>query len=305
VSRRRTAVASALLLAAALATAGCGLGPGEDVGGVELTVTRDYGAVPIVSRGVGDVTESDTVMRVLERSAEITTRYGGGFVQSIEGIEGGRPGGRSHDWFFYVNGLWSPVGAAQYPLDGGERIWWDYRDWTVGERVAAVVGSWPQPFADGYEGQRHPTVVRCLGGGTVCAEVERRLRDAGATIASGSAEGAIRVFVGPWERLRRDPDAALLEEGTEASGVFAEFAGTGSGARLLGLDETGERARRFGPDAGLIAAIRRYEDPPVWLVTGADVAGVAAAAERLDSDDLRDRYAVAAEGGAAIPLPVR
>ena len=35
---------------AALAAAGCGLGPGEGVGEVELTVTRDYGAEPVLER---------------------------------------------------------------------------------------------------------------------------------------------------------------------------------------------------------------------------------------------------------------
>ena len=55
-------------------------------------------------------------MRLLDRNAEISTRYGGGFVQSIDGIEGGRSDGRQLDWFFYVNGVESPVGAAEYEL---------------------------------------------------------------------------------------------------------------------------------------------------------------------------------------------
>ena len=36
------------LLPAALAAAGCGLGPGEGLGEVGLTVTRDYGAEPVL-----------------------------------------------------------------------------------------------------------------------------------------------------------------------------------------------------------------------------------------------------------------
>ena len=51
-------------------------------------MTHDFGAEPVLERAVGGVTESDTVMRVLERSADISTRYGGGFVQSIDGVEG-------------------------------------------------------------------------------------------------------------------------------------------------------------------------------------------------------------------------
>jgi hypothetical protein len=297
----RTAAAIALLCGAAIAAAGCGLGPGGGVGDVELTVTRDYGASTLLRHEVDDVTESDTVMRVLERNAEITTRYGGGFVHSIEGLEGS--GGGGMDWFFYVNGLWSPVGAADYPLRGGEAIWWDYRDWSVGERVAAAVGSWPQPFLDGYEGAQHPTAVLCRTAGPACGTVRSRLREAGARLVPDEREGTIRVLVGPWWRIGGDPDAELLERGVEASGVFAEF---GIGGRLmLGLDEHGDVARRFGPDAGLVAATRRAELPPAWLVTGTGRPGVEAAAGMLDAESLRDHYAVAIEGGRETVLPVR
>jgi Domain of unknown function (DUF4430) len=297
--RRGTAVAIALLLAA-LAAAGCGLGPGDPVGDVELTVTRNYGAVPVLHRRLDDLTESDTVMRVLERNVDISTRYGGGFVQSIDGLEGGGAGG--DDWFFYVNGLWSPLGAAEYELDGGEAIWWDYRDWTVGERVAAAVGSWPQPFLDGYEGDSHPTAVLCFESGAACAEVRRRLRDVGAQLTS-DAPGAIRVLVGTWARLRSDRDAELVDRGVTASGVFAQFSPGGSA--LTVLDEKGGPAGRLGADAGLVAATRREIEPPTWLVTGTSSAGVAAAAALLDTDSLRDHYAVVVEGGKETPLPLR
>ena len=95
---------AAIGLIGTVAAVGCGLGPGADIGSVSLTVTRDYGATPVVQRPAEDVNESDTVMRVLDRNAAITTRYGGGFVQSIEGLEG-EQGDRPHDWFFYVNGV--------------------------------------------------------------------------------------------------------------------------------------------------------------------------------------------------------
>ncbi|HWM63701.1 MAG TPA: DUF4430 domain-containing protein [Solirubrobacterales bacterium] len=303
-SRRRGTAVALALLGAALAAAGCGLGPGEDVGDVSLTVTRDYGREEILGVSGEAVSESDTVMRVLEGSAEISTRYGGGFVQSIDGLEAERSGGRTWDWLFYVNGVESPVGAADYPLHGGEAIWWDYREWSATPRVPAVVGSWPQPFLDGYEGERRPVAVECHAGGAACGEVESRLEAAGATVASGVPEGAIRVLVGPWARLRGDPVAAPIEDGLEASGVFADFEPRGGGFVLVGLDEGGEPSRAFGPDAGLVAATRRYGGPPVWLVSGATAAGVRAAAGLLDSASLRDRYAVAIEDGEEEPLPL-
>jgi len=294
-------VVSIALIGVAIATTGCGLGPGAGQEDVRLTITRDYGRTPLLTRSVSDVTESDSVMRVLERNAQISTRYGGGFVQSIDGLEGS--GGGGEDWFFYVNGLWSPVGAADYPLHGGEAIWWDYRDWSVGERVAAAVGSWPQPFVDGYEGARHPTVVVCRGGGEACGRVRGRLRSVGARLVGERTGDAIRVLVGPWTRIRSDRDAGLLEKGVEVSGVFAEF--TAAGRAMLGLDEHGDVARHFGLRAGLVAATRREDQPPTWLVTGTDREGVEAAAGLLDVSSLRDHYAVAIEGGKETVLPLR
>jgi Domain of unknown function (DUF4430) len=301
--RRSTAIAAALLLAA-LAIAGCGLGPGAEVGGVELTVTREYGSAPVLEREVGEVKESDTVMRVLEGNAKITTRYGGGFVQSIEGVEADRHDGRSRDWFFFVNGVESPIGAADFSLRGGERIWWDYRDWTAADRVPAVVGSWPAPLRGGYEGRSHPVTLACEGGGGACALTRQALEAAGVKIAAGSPPGAIRVLVGPWARLRSDPAAALLERGPAESGVFAEFEPAPGGYRLRGLDAAAEPVRDFGPGAGLVAATRRYEAPPTWLVTGATPTAVRAAAVLLDAAKLHDHYAVVTEGGGETPLPV-
>jgi hypothetical protein len=303
---RGTAIAAALLLVA-LAIVGCGLGPGSEVGTVSLTVTKEFGAESVLEDSV-KANESDTVMRVLEGSAEIETRYGGGYVKSIEGLAETERGGDPYDWFFFVDGIESPVGAAEYPLQGGERIWWDFRDWKATNQVPAVVGSWPAPFVGGYEGERHPVAVECAGGGVgdVCAKVEAALEGEGVKLAKGSPDGAIRVLVGPWRALRSDSAAAQLEGDPADSGVYAKFEPSrGGGYELVGLDSDGDAGRRFGPRAGLVAATRHLEGPPVWVVTGATDAGVQAAAESLDEADLRDHYAVASEGGEAVPLPVR
>lgn len=302
---RGTAIAVALLLAA-LAIAGCGLGPGADVGSVSLTATREFGAEQMLEESL-EANESDTVMRLLEGSAKIETRYGGGYVASIDGLAETNRGGDPYDWFFFVDGVESPIGAAEYPLQGQERIWWDFRDWKATNHVPAVVGSWPAPFVNGYEGERHPVAVECVGGGVgvACDQVEAALEGEGVKLAKGSPDGAIRVLVGPWAALRSDSTAAQLERGPAASGVYGEFEPGEGGYQLVGLDAEGATARRFGPDAGLVAATRELEGPPVWLVSGLTPAGVQAAAELLDEDDLRDHYAVVSEGGAAVPLPVR
>jgi uncharacterized protein DUF4430 len=314
---RGTAVAIALLLAA-LAAAGCGLGPGADVGSVELTVTREYGAAPVLRRTL-EAKESDTVMRVLEANAEIATRFGGGFVHSIDGVAEGQRDGDPYDWFFYVDGVESPVGATEVGLQGGERIWWDYRNWSATNHVPAVVGTWPAPFSDGIEGKRYPVVLECASPSRgslrtysdrkeprdgACEITRRALEDEGVTISADSGKDAIRILVGPWQSLRDDPAASLIEDGPAESGVFADFEATGDGYEVVALDERGGPARRLGTGTGLVAATSRYGGLPVWVVTGGTEAAVRAAAESLDATHLRDHYAVAIEDGEATPLPL-
>jgi hypothetical protein len=298
----RIPVAAGVLLCA-LAAAGCGLGPGPSIGDVKLVVTRDYGARRLLHRTEQDARQSETVLRLLDRSADISTRYGGGFVKSINGLAGDTRGGRGFDWFFYVNGVESPVGAAEYRLHPGDRIWWDYRDWTAAMRVPAVVGSYPEPFLHGYLGQRHPVRVRCLGRGRFCERARTRIRAAAGR--SDRTGAPIRVLVGTWKRLQADPAAALIDRGPAESGVFAEFARVGRSWRLRALDAAGQAMGPPHRAAGLVAATRDGNDPPTWLVTGTDAGATDAAARLLGPEDLRDRYAVAVSRGHPIPLPVR
>jgi hypothetical protein len=293
-----TAVAAALC---AVAAAGCGVGSGDDEGEVELTVSRDFGSEVLVDER-DSISESDTVLRLLDRNVEVETRYGGGFVQSIDGLSGGRSEGRASDWFFYVNGIESPVGSADYELADGDRVWWDYHDWTSAMRVPVVVGSWPEPFVHGFDGERYRTMAFCPIGRELCLSVGERLMDAGAEILRSpgeaethAAEEGIEVLVGTWAQIRTDADARLLAEDPEQSGVFARFSG-GRRALLTLLNERAEAAGSLGRGAGLVAALRPDDGPPTWVVTGTDAAGVAAAAELL-GEPLRDRFAVATDGG--------
>src|SRR5687767_15314616 len=167
--------------ALAALVAGCGLGPGpSSEGEATLTVTRDYGATPMIEGSVEDPDASETALRLLDREAEIETRYGGGFVQAIEGVSGELDGARSSDWFFYVNGIESPIGSAEREIAGGDRVWWDHRDWTDAMRVPAVVGSWPEPFLQASaEEEALPVRIECAGRPAPCDTALERLSDEG------------------------------------------------------------------------------------------------------------------------------
>ena len=106
-------LALALLgVALVLLAAGCGLGSGEGAREVSVTVTRDFGERKVGSAHESETKGSETVMRFLQRRFDVRTRYGGGFVQAIDGLTGGYQGGRPVDWFYYVNGIEASKGAA-------------------------------------------------------------------------------------------------------------------------------------------------------------------------------------------------
>jgi hypothetical protein len=296
----------ALAAVAAIAASGCGLGSGHGTSNVTLTVTRGFGSRQVAQLRQAKVPGSETVMRMLQRHFPVGTRYGGGFVESIDGISGSS--GRL-DWFYYVNGVQAPLGAATTAVHGGDRIWWDLHDWDAAESIPAVVGSFPEPFVHGVGGRKLPTVLECADDAkAACDRVSGELGAIGVpvamqTIGTGSGSDSLAVEVGTWRDLRGQIVASLIEQGPAASGVYARF-GAG-GASLALLDPHGHTVRTFGPGAGLVAATAEGSSSPTWLITGTDTAGVAAAAAALTPAALHDHFAVAVQGGRELPLPLQ
>jgi hypothetical protein len=273
---------------------------------VAVTVTRDFGAAQVARASEARTRGSETVMRMLERHFRIQTRYGGGFVEAIDGVSGSPA---RLDWFYYVNGVEAPQGAANTSVHRGDRVWWDLHDWTATETIPAVVGSFPEPFLHGVGGKRLPTAIECASDVTrACTRVSRQLTAlhvpaATQLIGTGSGTDSLAVIVGTWRDIRPEIVASLIEQGPRASGVFARFGGRG-GAVLELLNPRGQVVRRIAAGGGLIAATAQGNDQPTWLITGTDAAGVAAAAAAFTPGALRDHFALAVAGRTRLPLPM-
>jgi len=303
VSRRDACRASVVAAAATLALAGCGLGAGATPVRVALLVTNSFGAQTVDSAARAEIAGADTVMRMLERNAHVTTRYGGGFVAGIDGLAGGG----AVDWFYYVNGVQAPKGAAETRLHAGDHVWWDRHDWSAAESIPAVVGSFPEPFVDGIAGKRLPLRIECTQTrAPACHAVQDVFEGYGLVASEGCLlcsqyNESLRVVVGPYATLSADPAALTLAHGPSASGVYARF--EDGGRRLALLDSAGRVVRTAGAGAGLVAATRFHGQPPVWYVTGTDAAGVAAAVRAFDAGTLDEHFAIAVIDDVAIPLP--
>ena len=300
----------AVLLSAVVAVAGCGTGPGPGPQqGVGLTVTRDFGRSQLLALDRAKVRGADTVMRVLQRNAMVGTRFGGDFVQEINGVKGGRRAGRRLDWFFYVNGIEADKGANAIDVHGGDRLWWDRHEWELTPHIAAVVGSFPEPFLHGIDGKRLPVRVECddpRAGG--CGAVADKLIELGvpagrSSLSRSAADESLRVLVGTWQRLRgRDAESDSIDDGPLSSGVFARF--DKAGAQLDVLDARGRVNKSLGAGTGFIAATRVRNRQPVWFVTGTDEAGVESAARAFDESVLSNRFALAISDDLPISVPL-
>ncbi len=296
-------------LATIVAAAGCGLGAGDeqDGDGASLRVTRDFGRETLSSATAPKLREDQTAMRFLRSHNDVETKFGGGFVQAIDGLAGEGSGG-TLDWFFYVNGIESGRGAAEYELSPGDVVQWDYRDWRETMDVRAIVGAFPEPFLHGLDGKRFPVRVECEDAESgACRGVKDVLVEAGvpatgATLGATGTQNVIRVVVATWSRARELNTARVIESGPRASGVFAKFADEGESLELL--DFAGEVARTASPETGLIAALRPTDKEFLWLVTGGSEQAVDSAAAAFDARSLRDAFAVAVEGEKVSELPL-
>ena len=245
-------------------------------------------------------------MRMLERHFSVATRYGGGFVESIDGLSGSSS---RLDWFYYVNGVEAPMGAAGTAVHRGDRIWWDLHDWSATDSIPAVVGSFPEPFEHGTGGRRLPVELECANDVTrACSRVSRELSHLGVPFASqllgaGSGTDSLVVVVGTWHDLAPEVVAELVDQGPKGSGVYARF--TGGGSSLALLDPRGSVVRTLTGNAGLVAATSQGSAPPTWLVTGTDVAGVDGAAAALTPSSLHDHFALALKDSTPLPVPLR
>jgi hypothetical protein len=306
-TRTRSVLTAAAGLAAALLLSGCGLGAGPTSKDASVLVTGNFGTRSYAGATEQKVPGAETVMSLLQRHFKVSTRYGGGFVESIDG----RSGSSGHrDWFYYVNGIEAANGAATTDVHAGDHVWWDLHDWTVTDSIPAVVGSYPEPFTSGIGGRRFPTLLNCGQGvqracNTVGAALHRYgVKAADQVLGTGSGSDSLAVVIGTWSQIKNVIAAQLIAAGPRQSGVYAQF--VGAAGRALELDNPkGQVARTLHGSVGLIAATGEASlGQPTWFVTGSDDAAVMAAAKAFDAARLDHHFAVAVEGRSVIPVPV-
>jgi hypothetical protein len=78
---------------------------------------------------------------------------------------------------------------------------------------------------------------------------------------------------------------------------------TPDGRTIAVLTADGRVAETLGAGSGLVAAAKRPDERPLWVVTGTDAAGVASAARAFEEGTLAHRLALAVSRDLPVALP--
>ena len=248
-----------------------------------LVISEGFGAKVVRDERVAP---GQSVLAALQGVAKVSTRYGGRFVQSIDGKEGSLD--RGEDWLYFVNGVEADVGAAEWTLRDGDVAWWDFRRWRAYANVPAVVGAWPEPFVHGARTKPASVVAD--------PPLAAVLKAAGAPVGTGAA--AFRVLVGAESDLRsRDADWRRAGEDPRAAGLTAWVAG----GAVRRWDGAAGKEVAVPEGRAVAAATATAEGGVVFAVAGVDPASATAAATAIAGNAalLDHRYAVIFDGAGA------
>ena len=323
--RIRSLLSAILLLGLVVGCASAGggqLAPGDvaptsatadDASQVRVIVTVDFGASTLVDESVA-LHEGMTALQALREAAEVGTAYGGGFVQSIEGVGGSRES--RTDWFYSVNGVLAKRGSSSLVVRGGDVTHWDWRQWGFRRNVSATLGCFPAFVLNGYGGEVRATVV---------AYQPEFVEEGRQIVATLRSSGALDVHALPLveldERMRQEVNLIIIARADEplVREVYGSWQKLGLFARL---DATGVEVFTSAGESrwvdGVVGLLQPLQNP--WnpsgtgacenvalLISGTDVAGVrAAVAALVDEHGGMATWCGAVVGETAIsPLPDR
>lgn len=287
-----------------------------DINHVKLVVTKDFGTEEILINEI-EYQPNMTVMDLLfAAELEVKAGYAGSFVDGINGLISKGTGltGERLDWFYFVNGIFSDVGALDYFPEPGDVIWWDYRPWKMsGIAPTAVVGSFPQTFQYSYLGQLNPTYIMAYPEDLERAQsLKAILEELGVkqVLVIDVNESKIQnpegptILLGQWNLIKEIDYIEKLNSNYDRAGFYGFF----SDNSLNLMDYDLKIKKRITEKAGLIIATGQGSGDynPLWIVTGIDEVGFQEALGVLENnwEKLFKLYNAACLEGEVIGLPL-
>jgi hypothetical protein len=278
---------------------------------VSLLVTREFKKETLFNQKVV-MASGNSALDLIKTHLAVETSYGGGFIHSINGLEGGSKGGVMYDWFYYVNGISPSIGSSDYKLNPGDVVWWDYHRWQTGSANPAVIGSYPEPFLHGYQGKVKGTSIMCTNSHIALANrlmgFLQNLGVANVQITDIKEElltkpqGPI-IVIGEWGELSKFQIINQINQNSARRGIPVHFT---DGALEL-MNYQGQVSKTITTSAGVITATASgFGDCcPIWLVAGTDPSGLSLAVDTLIKPGaVWAMHSALVIPGQLIPLPL-
>jgi len=279
---------------------------------IQLTVSRDFSSEILFTKGI-QTQPGETVLDVLEKNLEVETSSGG-FIDAIKGLKSAVEGETGKDWFFYINGIAANCSAKAYHLKPGDKVVWDYHPWNGNSFIPAIIGSYPEPFINGFEGKTKGTRI------FYSEDSRDEALKIKQSLAEMNAKNVVEVqlpqnfeilsdypsiIIGEYENLIKNKNIAKLLSDGNQRGVFARF----DKKRTEILDYSGLVKKAGSPSIGVIFATASSlgDTAPVWIVTSLEHKGIEDITNLICSnpESIKNYYGVAYNEGKIERLPCR
>ncbi len=215
----------------------------------------------------------ENVSKLTARAFKVESSFGGEFINRIND----QPRAEEHDrgWFYYVNGIMANVGAGSYQPRAGDSIVWDLHSVSPSASVAAILGSFPEPFRGGYAGKPPSTLIAATASTKSLGARLRTILLQQGVAANSLHEGEVRDFdvsdvrisVGTWSELA--PHFKAVSEAAERLGVFVRFIAA-SGKAPCGLEALSweRQVVEVSPTAAVFLPVAAaYNTTPQFILT--------------------------------------
>lgn len=218
--------------------------PTGQVNMVRLVVTSSFGQTVIYDKQL-ELGKGKSALDITKQELQVKTAYGGGFVQTINGISSGYTGKSAwnknkQDWFLYHNGCLSAVGSGDLHLQPGDTVWWDFHDWSASVFSPAILGAYPWPFSKGGviaashaseepAGRLKEFIEQQTGANIVLKMVNNEML---------KKRSSPTIIIGRWSELKELPCLQDLWRNSARAGMFCRVSDEG----IKGLDCAMNRA---------------------------------------------------------------
>ena len=279
---------------------------------IQLTVSRDFSSEILFAKEI-QIQSGETVLDVLEKNLEVETSSGG-FINAIKGLKSAVEGETGKDWFFYINGIAANCSAKAYHLKPGDKIVWDYHPWNGNSFIPAIIGSYPEPFINGFEGKTKGTriyyskdsrdealkIKQSLAGMKAKNVVEAPIPQNFEVLSDYPS-----IIIGEYENLIKNKNIAKLLADGNQRGVFISFAKK----RVEILNYSGLIKKTCSPSTGVVFATSSSlgDTAPVWIITSLEHKGIEDITNLICSKPkgIKDYYGVAYNDGKIERLPYK